>query len=106
MTSPQSGRDEAVSSQDVRHVALLARLELSEAQVEEYSSILNRILKHMRKLDELNTDGVPPTSHPAPIPNVLREDQVRPSLPVEEALANAPVSEANCFKVPQIIQES
>jgi len=60
----------------------------------------------MRKLNELDTEGVPPTSHPAPIANVLREDIPGPSLPVAKAVANAPESEADCFLVPKIIQES
>ncbi len=95
-----------ISRDEIEHVALLSRLELGPGQSENYAEILNRILGHMRKLNELDTEGVPPTSHPAPIANVLREDIPGPSLPVAKAVANAPESEADCFLVPKIIQES
>jgi len=102
----QGERPETVISRDeVKHVALLARLEMGSQEIEQYAAVLNRILAYFRKLNELDTEGVPPTSHPALMRNVLREDKARPSLPVEQALANAPEVEANCFKVPQVIQE-
>ena len=106
MNTEADPRESAISREEVRHVAMLARLELSDGDVDQYATILNRILGYFAKLNELDTDGVAPTSHPAPIKNVFREDEARPSLPVEEALANAPEVEADCFKVPQIIQES
>ncbi|MCX7014668.1 MAG: Asp-tRNA(Asn)/Glu-tRNA(Gln) amidotransferase subunit GatC [Candidatus Sumerlaeota bacterium] len=105
MSPDPKATDAALSREEVEHVALLARLELGEREIEEYASILNRILGHFKKLEELDTEGVPPTSHPAPIANVFREDAARPSLSVDEALANAPDSEAGCFKVPPVIQE-
>lgn len=86
-------------------MALLARLELSPEQVDQYATTLNRILGHFQQLDELDTTDIPPTSHSAPIFNVLRQDEIRPSLTVEQALANAPEQEDNCFKTPMIIQE-
>ncbi len=95
-----------LTHEEVEHVALLARLQLEPAQVEQYRETLNRILGHFLQLNELDTEGVEPTSHPAPVLNVLRKDETRPSLPVEEALANAPDQEMNCFKTPVIIQET
>jgi len=104
--SPEAEASHAtLTREEVEHVALLARLELDEREIEEYASILNRILGHFNKLQELDTEGVPSTSHPAPIANVFREDEARPSLSVEEALSNAPDSEARCFKAPKVIQE-
>lgn len=93
------------SREDVRKIAVLARLELTDAQVDAYADQLGRILTHVDKLGELDTEGVEPTSHSLRLVNVLREDEVRPSLPNEAALANAPDREGGCFKVPPIIQE-
>ncbi|MEN6627565.1 MAG: Asp-tRNA(Asn)/Glu-tRNA(Gln) amidotransferase subunit GatC [Candidatus Sumerlaeia bacterium] len=91
--------------EDVRKIAVLARLELSDAQVDAFAGQLGRILAHVDKLGELDTEGVEPTSHSLRLVNVLRDDVPRPSLPNEAALANAPEQEAGCFKVPPIIQE-
>ncbi len=95
-----------IDKDTVRHVALLARLELDEASVERFTRELDAILTYIEKLNELDTRDVPPTSHPLPMENVFRADEVKPSLPVEEALANAPERESDCFKTPPIIQES
>jgi len=95
-----------LSREEVEHVALLARLELRPEEIDQYATTLNRILGHFQQLDQLDTSDVPPTSHPAPLFNVLRKDEARPSLPVDEALANAPDKEDNCFKTPVIIQET
>ncbi|MCE5230559.1 Asp-tRNA(Asn)/Glu-tRNA(Gln) amidotransferase subunit GatC [bacterium] len=91
--------------EDVRKIAVLARLDLTDAQMDHYAGQLGRILAHVDKLGELNTEGVEPTSHSLRLVNVLREDEPRPSLPNEAALANAPEQELGCFKVPPIIQE-
>jgi len=96
-------RVDEISAERVRHVALLARLELTDAEVEKFARDLTGVLKHLNKLAELDLDGVGPTSHAIPTSNVFREDELRPSLSNEQALANAPESEDNCFKVPQII---
>ena len=105
MSAESQNQEAALSREEIEHVAMLSRLTVSEAQVDEYAEVLNRILKHFQKLDELDTEGVEPTSHPAPLTNVLRKDEVRPSLDVEDAVANAPQAEANCFRVPPVIQE-
>jgi aspartyl-tRNA(Asn)/glutamyl-tRNA(Gln) amidotransferase subunit C len=90
----------AISRDDVLHVARLARLELSDAEVERFQEQLSAILEAVSKVQELDLSDVPPTSHPLDVVNVWREDEPRPSLSVEEALANAPDSEDGLFRVP------
>jgi aspartyl-tRNA(Asn)/glutamyl-tRNA(Gln) amidotransferase subunit C len=94
-----------IDRRDVQHVALLSRLHLTEEDLTEQTIILNRILEYFAKLNELDTAGVPCTSHSIEMNNVFREDVIMPSLSVEAALANAPEKQDNCFKVPKIIQE-
>ena len=89
----------SISREDVLHVARLARLELSEAEVERFQEQLSAILDAVSKVQELDLEGVPPTSHPLDVVNVWREDEPRPSLSVEEALANAPDRDGDLFKV-------
>ena len=90
---------------EVERVARLARLDLSEPEMERMRSQLDAILTYIDKLRQLNTGGVEPTSHAIPMVNVMREDEVRPSLPADEMLANAPEREADFFRVPKIIEE-
>lgn len=90
----------------VDHVARLARLDLSEAERERMQAELTQILGHADKIQSLDLDGVPPTSHSLPLSNVLRPDEVRPSLSSEEALANAPEAEDGRFRVPRIIEDA
>lgn len=84
-------------------MAELARLALYDHEVDELAAQLSRILDHMEKLRGLDTAGVPPTAHVLELRNMWREDVVRPGLPLEDALANAPEREGNCFKVPKIV---
>jgi aspartyl-tRNA(Asn)/glutamyl-tRNA(Gln) amidotransferase subunit C len=85
----------------VLHVARLARLELSEDEVERMSGELSKILDHIEKIEELDDlDGVEPTSHVIALENVLRADAPRPSLPRERALEQAPDAAADGFRVP------
>ena len=98
--------ERTITEEEVRHVALLSRLDLSDDELLEYTKVLNSILFYFAQLNELDTREVPPTSHSIKMKNVLREDAKAPSLPVEEALANAPEAEDNCFKLPKIIQET
>ncbi len=84
----------------VLHVARLARLELSEAEVEKMASELSLVLEHIEKIRELDLDGVEPTSHVVEVEDALREDEPRPSLPVEVALASAPEPLQEGFGVP------
>ena len=84
----------------VLHVARLARLELSEAEVQRMAGELSKVLDHIEKIRELDLEGVPPTSHVVELVNVLREDEPRPCLPVEVALASAPEPLEGGFGVP------
>jgi len=93
-----------ISKDDVKHVARLARLRLTEEEKEKFGKQLNQILAYVEKLNELNIENVEPTSHVVPLTNVLRKDEVKPSLSEEEALANAPERKGKYFKVPKIIE--
>lgn len=90
----------------VDHVARLARLDLGEEERERMQAELTQILGHADRIQSLDLDGVPPTSHSVPLSNVLRRDEVAPSLPPEEALANAPEAEDGRFRVPRIIEDA
>jgi aspartyl-tRNA(Asn)/glutamyl-tRNA(Gln) amidotransferase subunit C len=94
-----------VDESEVRHIALLSRLECSDEEIRKFAGDLNSILGHVEKLKDLDTGAIEPTAHALRLTNVFREDAVRPSLSNEQALANAPESEEGHFKVPPIIQE-
>jgi aspartyl-tRNA(Asn)/glutamyl-tRNA(Gln) amidotransferase subunit C len=89
-----------IDREQVLHVAKLARLELSEDEVSRMTGELSAILDHIEKISALDLDGVPPTTHVVSVPNALRADEPRPSLPREVALANAPAVEDDGFSVP------
>lgn len=93
----------AITVQDVEHVALLSRLEVTEEDKERYARELSRIFAYVEELGALDVEGVPPTAHPLPMANVFREDVVVAPLTNDAALANAPEREDGCFKVPQIV---
>jgi aspartyl-tRNA(Asn)/glutamyl-tRNA(Gln) amidotransferase subunit C len=90
----------AISNEEVLHVARLARLALTDEEVERLGAQLNAILEAVGKVAELDLEGVEPTAHPLDLVNVWAEDEPQASLPVEEALANAPEREGGFFKVP------
>ncbi|SMB99594.1 aspartyl/glutamyl-tRNA(Asn/Gln) amidotransferase subunit C [Thermanaeromonas toyohensis ToBE] len=92
-----------LSREEVEHVALLARLYLSEEEKEAYTKQLNAILEYMEKLNALDTEGVEPTAHVLPLRNVFREDVVKPSLPREKALEGAPATREGQFEVPRVV---
>lgn len=94
----------SISLENVEHVAKLARLQLNDDEKERFMGQLNAILGYAEKLNELDTDDVPPTSHVLPIYNVMREDAVRPSLPIEVVMANAPEEEDGHFRVPAVLE--
>jgi aspartyl-tRNA(Asn)/glutamyl-tRNA(Gln) amidotransferase subunit C len=95
-----------ITTEDVAHVAQLARLRLTGEELEQFTEQLAAVLDHARDVEALDTEGVPPTYHPLPLTNVLRDDVVRPSLDRAEVLAAAPVVEANRFRVPRILGEA
>jgi aspartyl-tRNA(Asn)/glutamyl-tRNA(Gln) amidotransferase subunit C len=94
----------SITIKDVEHVAKLARLELSEAEKQQFTEQMNAILKYAEQLGQLNTDNVLPTSHAMPLVNVMREDEAKPSLPLEKVLLNAPEDEDGQFKVPAVLE--
>ena len=97
---------EKIDEPQVRKVAKLARLELNEAEIAEFTGQLSAILEYVEKMNELDTDDVEPLAHCLPVHNVLREDIPRPSLTNDQALANAPDSEDEYFKVPKILDDN
>ena len=90
----------AISRDEVVHVARLARLALTEDELDRFAGQLDAILEAVGKVSELDLSDVEPTLHPLALSNVLAEDEPRPSLPVEDALANAPDREDDAFRVP------
>jgi len=94
-----------IDESQVRQVAKLSRLDLSDVEVTAFSVQLNAILDYMKKLDELDTTGVEPLAHCLPVKNVFREDKVGQSLGVEKTLANAPQRDGEFFKVPKILDD-
>ena len=90
----------AISRDEVVHVARLARLALTEEELERLGGQLGAILDAVSKVSELDLSDVPPTAHPLDLVNVLAEDEPRPSLPREVALQNAPQAEDGGFRVP------
>lgn len=95
----------SLSRDDVAHLAHLARIDLSEAELDRMVGELGVILESVAKVQQAQIDGVEPMSHPMPLTNVTRPDVVRPGLTPEEALAGAPASEQQRFSVPRILAE-
>lgn len=93
-----------ISAAEVRHVASLAKLALTEQELARVGRELNRILDYFAELQELDTAEVPITSHALPLVNVYREDAAGESLPVEEAVQNAPDGVDGYFRVPRIVE--
>lgn len=93
----------ALSESEVRHVALLARLALSDEQIQTLRTELNSILGHIDTIQQLDLADVEPTAHAIPVVNEWREDEPKPCLPRELALKNAPESESGAFLIPQIV---
>lgn len=93
-----------ITRETVEKVALLSRLEFPEAEVQTLTGQLDAILEYVAVLEQVDTEGVQPTAHVLPLKNVLRPDVVKPSLPRELALSNAPEQEDGYFKVPKIME--
>jgi aspartyl-tRNA(Asn)/glutamyl-tRNA(Gln) amidotransferase subunit C len=94
----------ALSREEVLHIAHLARVRLSDADVAKFQEQLSDILTHFEALQALDTTGVEPTSHPLPLESVMRDDATRPSLPRDDVLANAPVVEDGAFRVRAVLE--
>lgn len=94
-----------ISRADVVHVATLARLALTEEELDRFVDQLGAVLEHAADVAALDTGGVPPTAHPLPMQNVVREDVPRPSLDRGEVLREAPDSDGTRFRVPRILGE-
>lgn len=95
----------AISRDDVAHVARLAKLELTEEELDVFTGQLAAVLEHARDVEALDVADVPPTAHPYPLRNVFRSDEIRPGVDRDEVLAQAPDVEAGRFKVPPILGE-
>jgi aspartyl-tRNA(Asn)/glutamyl-tRNA(Gln) amidotransferase subunit C len=93
-----------LSLAEVEHVALLARLELSDSEKSRLTEDLNVILEQFDRLQQLDTSNVPPTAHAIPLANVFREDRARPSLPPAEVLHGAPEGRDEFFVVPRVVE--
>lgn len=92
-----------LSRDEVAKVSLLARLRFSNEEIETLTSQLGQVVEYVRQLEELDTDSVEPMAHVADIHNVLVDDEPRPSLDREEALANAPKRDDECYRVPAVL---
>jgi aspartyl-tRNA(Asn)/glutamyl-tRNA(Gln) amidotransferase subunit C len=97
---------ERISRDDVAHVARLARLDLTDDELDRFTDQLGSILEHAEDVAALDTAGVPATAHPLPIENVFRDDVVTASLDRDEVLAQAPAAEDGLFRVPRILGEA
>jgi len=93
----------ALSHEEVEKVALLARLKLSEAELEKFTTQLNQIVGYVEQLQQLDTEDVEPMAHPLPVTNVFRADEVRPSIGTDAALANAPKRDEEFYLVPPVL---
>ena len=93
-----------LSREEVLHIALLARLGLSEAEVDRLREQLSNILENFEVLQQIDTSGIPPTAQSIALQNVVSNDEVVPSLPQKEVLANAPQKERDFFKVRAVLE--
>ncbi len=96
---------ERITEEQVRYVAKLSRLRLSEAQVHDYADKLSHVLDYIAKLNELNVEGVEPMAHAGDLVNAMREDLEQPGMAVDTALHNAPDRFDSFFKVPKVLGE-
>ncbi len=92
-----------LSREQVIDIADLAKLELTEAEIEHFAEQLSAVLDYASRLEKLNTDDIPPTATVLPLQNVMREDEVRPSLPRDQVVANAPAAIDGQFRVDAVL---
>jgi aspartyl-tRNA(Asn)/glutamyl-tRNA(Gln) amidotransferase subunit C len=95
-----------ITRSDVEHVARLARLALSDEEIERFTGQLEVILEHAADVSALDTEGVPPTAHPLPLVNVLRSDEPQPGVSRDDVLAMAPDAHDGRFRVPRILGQA
>ncbi len=95
-----------LTREEVEHVAWLARLALTEEEIEMFREQLSAVLEYARSLEEIDLSDVPPTATVLPMRNVMREDEVRPSLPRDVVLANAPDTEDGYFRVRAVLSDN
>lgn len=93
-----------ITNEDVKHIARLSRLYLSDEEMETFSNQLSAIVEYVEQLNSLNTNDIEPTSHVIPLKNVMRSDIIISSLSVENALKNAPDAAGSFYRVPKIIE--
>lgn len=94
----------SVSKEDVKHIANLARLEISEKELDKYTEDLSNIVDYATTLSNIDVSGVDPTNHILDIKNVFRKDEVKGSYDREEILKNAPDKQAGCISVPKVVE--
>lgn len=94
-----------ITAEQVAHLAHLARIDLSPEEIDHLTADLVQIVESVAKVSEVATPDIPATSHPMPLTNVFRDDVVRPSLTVEQALSGAPARDGDKFRVPAILDE-
>lgn len=94
-----------VTKEVLQNVAMLSRLSIAESEEEKYIGELDKFLTYVDNLSQLDTDNIQPTTYALPMQNVFREDVVKPSLPREKALQNAPLKDNGYFKVPKVLDE-
>jgi aspartyl-tRNA(Asn)/glutamyl-tRNA(Gln) amidotransferase subunit C len=95
----------SITRAEVSHLARLARLALTDEELEHFAEQLDVILTSVATVSEIAADDIPPTSHSVPLTNVFRPDVVRPSLSAEDALSQAPAAEDGRFRVPRMLDE-
>src|SRR4029077_10649683 len=103
MPDTSTGTGVEISRDELAHLADLARIDLSDAELDHLAPQLSVILESVASINEVASDDIPPTSHALPLTNVFRDDVVRPGLTAEEALSGAPEVEQQRFKVPRIL---
>jgi len=95
-----------LTPEEVQHIAELAKLALTEEEIERYASDLSAILDYAQQLQEVDTDHIHPTASVLPLRNIMRPDEARPGLEQEDALTNAPASKDGYFKVHAVLEDS
>ncbi len=95
----------AITRDEVAHLAALARIDLTDTELDRLAGQLGVVLDAVARVGEVAADDIPPTSHPLPLTNVERPDELRPCLTAQEALAGAPATEQGRFQVPRILEE-